>query len=730
MRLADRNRSERHSEFEMGGSASLRDVILAHIASIVVAIDQWNPGRHAPDDETLAPLLKRLQTSVIQLTSEVGGGRRDGPSEPSAAASTSSTSSTLTIVREAFVDLYPSLFGRACSGCTSARVTYLSCLQTLVKTDPKAFHGDWPRLLGGATSEPPEPSDQGKSGLYVHLGDEAPKVRHAVAASISTLIEGPAQRAYLSMATVPGGDNKVKSFISLSEVLGRMVVANVEALQAGVARAWSSRDAEDDVACAAMVRAMTTFLVGSWGLGGGGAGAGASAGGGRMPAGLAWRCVAALLAKVDVGDVRDSPSDDVVVACLGSLASIFGANGIVSIKQGADETAANDRERMDAALDVLMRRLAIEKSTRIKLEAAAALRGALRCDGGSRGAEDDDRLLPLAPLVAETKATLAGATTAKRKENAKKKKEHSNKERLTQQLVLLFGDVGIADWELAAAASGHPSARIRAAAFASLASMCARRSDGSIGGRPDGRPDGRLDACLDACLDLAEAHADEASENESTVRSSAVKAYLEVLMAIARDKERTRSHALPPFVSSQTLDADNADDHDPSTIHLNAYRPQRVVRVVASSLNDSVLAVRINAAVLAADISATIWHSSMEHIADAWRDPTTRQRGLAMLSELLHAAVEACRDHEKVAVHGVRALGYVAGAIIRLGGRTDVLDPRADAIVSVLDSCMSRGKNGKKELAWSCAEAVTVASMLDTEQDDELIARMRAVVNP
>jgi hypothetical protein len=43
---------------------------------------------------------------------------------------------------------------------------------------------------------------------------------------------------------------------------------------------------------------------------------------------------------------------------------------------------------------------------------------------------------------------------------------------------------------------------------------------------------------------------------------------------------------------------------------------------------------------------------------------------------------------------------------------------------------MSRGKNGKKELAWSCAEAVTVASMLDTEQDDELIARMRAVVNP
>jgi len=705
-------------------------VILAHIASIVVAIDKRNPGRHAPDDETLAPLLKRLQTSVIQLTSEVGGGRRDGPSEPSSSASTASTvstastASTLTIVREAFVDLYPSLFGRACCGCTSARVTYLSCLQTLVKTDPKAFHGDWPRLLGGATSEPPEPSDQAKSGLYVHLGDEAPKVRHAVAASISTLIEGPAQRAYLSMATVPGGDNKVKSFISLSEVLGRMVVANVEALQAGVARACSSRDAEDDVACAAMVRAMTTFLVGSWGLGGGGAGAGA--GGGRMPAGLAWRCVAALLTKVDVGDVRDSPSDDVVVACLGSLASIFGTNGIISIKQGADETAANDRERMDAALDVLMRRLASAKSTRIKLEAAAALRGALRCDGGSRGAEDDDRFLPLAPLVAETKVTLAGATTAKRKEIAKKKKEHSNKERLTQQLVLLFGDVGIADWELAAAAAGHPSARIRAAAFASLASMCARRSDGSIGGRPAGRLDGRLDDCLD----LAEAHADEAAENESTVRSSAVKAYLEVLMAISRDKERTRSHALAPFVSSQTLDTDNANDHDPSTIHPNAYRPQRVVRVVASSLKDSVLAVRINAAVLAADISATIWHSSMEHIADAWRDPTTRQHGLAMLSELLHAAVEACRDHEKVAVHSVRALGYVAGAIIRLGGRTDVLDPRADAIVSVLDSCMSRGKNGKKELAWSCAEAVTVASMLDTEQDDELIARMRVVVNP
>ena len=680
-----------------------RDVILAHIASIVIAVEK---AKHPPDDETLAPLLKRLQTSVINLSLDDRGG----------------SSTEWSTVREAFVDLYPALFGQACSECTIARVTYLSCLQTLVKMNPKSFHGDWPRLLGGSSDG--ETRDSGETtqrysmnvngnprawsnshALYAHLGDEAPKLRHAAAASISTLIEGPAQRAYLAMAKVPGtGDRKVRSFISLSEVLGRMVAVNVEALRLAVAREG------DDGACAAMVRALTTFLMGPWS---GNKGA------------LAWSCLEVLLAKVD-NKGRSRSETDLAAACLGSLASIFGLNDL--LHDGGNANKKKDlnelQRRVDATLDVLVRCLAREKSTRVKLEAAAALRAALRYrrNGLNIQAEYSNHWSTastvhlLAPLVAETKAALVVASTAKRKENAREKKEHSNQERLIQQLVLLLGEVREADWQLVCSAARHPSARIRAAAFSCFAS-CINETN------------------RDACLDLAEVHAAEATERESTVRSSAVKAYLVAIvfqsMTPAPAAANTDSHAhdVNDAVHENSENGENGDT-DLTTYIMRDNNASRVVRFVASSLNDSVLAVRINAAVLAADISANLWHSCMEHLTDVWRGTEMRQRGIQVLSELLRSALDACRDHEKVAVHGIRALGYLVGGIIRLGGsrtRPDVLEARADEIVSVIESCMARGK---KELAWSCAEAATVACMLEGNgggDDHGLISRLRII---
>ena len=66
------------------------------------------------------------------------------------------------------------------------------------------------------------------------------------------------------------------------------------------------------------------------------------------------------------------------------------------------------------------------------------------------------------PLFVETKAALERADGAGA---SQRQKDNSNKDRLSQQLVLLFGDLGIVDWQLVNAAAEHPSARIRAAAF-------------------------------------------------------------------------------------------------------------------------------------------------------------------------------------------------------------------------------------------------------------------------
>ncbi len=721
----------------MESSSGTPGRILAYIASVSIAVD--SVSRHAPGagahttDAELVPLLKRLQNGILKLQSEDA---RCLPSE----------------IREAFVTLYrPLFFGATCGACTTARVTYLACLQTLVKMNPTAFHADWPRLLGGdlpsgarrasCTHSVSDTTPAG-CGLYVHLRDEAPKLRHAVAASISTLIEGPAQRAYLGMAHLSDSMERVKSFISLSEVLGRLVVENVEALRAAVAQE------EDEGVCAAMVRAMTTFLVGSWGE------KGKHVGGRRMPGDVAWGCVGVLVQKVDDRGgggaphhqglpgpgVRDrvslesdavesasasasasaspgkpsaAPSGatgtELVAVCLGSLASIFGTGGVPP--DDRDDAPCNEPGRaahnnnnvdVDRTLDVLVRCLTRERSMRIKLEAAAAMRGVLRWIGMQhpisganthperwKQGNDADSVQQrqahgeqgLMPLFVETKAALERADGAGA---SQRQKDNSNKDRLSQQLVLLFGDLGIVDWQLVNAAAEHPSARIRAAAFSCSFGAHARISDTE----------------RDAYLNLAETHATEQHEKESTVRSSAVKAYLEALTRQRRP----------------------ADDDAARTI---LERDARVLHIISVSLKDSVLAVRINAATLAAEVASALWHSCMEHLADTWSGadtPQQRQHGVRFLRELLKSVIPACRDHEKVAVHSIRALGFLTGGVLRLEGSSTAaaaaspsprsLSDLSDDIVSVLTDGMTRGMRGRKELQWSCREAIAVACML------------------
>mgnify|MGYP001810305183 CR=1 FL=1 len=89
------------------------------------------------------------------------------------------------------------------------RASALACLQLLAKADPKSLHGSWTALL--PVSDAFIASRHGSwcaasrgagaaSVAHLLLHDPHMRVRHAAATTVTTLLEGPAQRAYLAVA--------------------------------------------------------------------------------------------------------------------------------------------------------------------------------------------------------------------------------------------------------------------------------------------------------------------------------------------------------------------------------------------------------------------------------------------------------------------------------------------------------------------------------------------------
>ncbi|KAL4539160.1 hypothetical protein Ndes2526B_g02580 [Nannochloris sp. 'desiccata'] len=154
------------------------------------------------------------------------------------------------------------------------RFLALACLQSLIKSDAKAMHPLWPLLL-------PEPDSDlsskaavlSKSGTNtspltlahpLHL-DSSARVRHAAAVTLGTLLEGPAQRAYLAVAELANASAspqtqkqaRVRGFVPLSATLGSIVVGT----HAALLRALTTE--QDNAVLVAILRALGTALVGT-----------------------------------------------------------------------------------------------------------------------------------------------------------------------------------------------------------------------------------------------------------------------------------------------------------------------------------------------------------------------------------------------------------------------------------------------------------------------------------
>lgn len=369
------------------------------------------------------------------------------------------------------------------------QVLYLACLQTLVKMNPKSFHSEWPRLLG--TVEHIKVELTGKDSLvpltYFVVNGTSPRLRHAAAASISTLIEGPAQRAYLGLGE---HDTSITSFISLSQSLGQIIVTNVDALT----RCILSEN--DDMVCCSVIRALTTFLVGcSWN---------------KISSRYLWSSIRVLHEKMGP---RDGTNNELLFTCMHSLATLFSLKiappaGDLSAVQNAFRTSRGEFLSDTLASWVIQGRM------KIKLEAILAIRGMVRLQLLS-----PQHMSVLYEAVVDQTDTILGYTS--------NSKQHSTvAERLQQQFVLVIGDLSshILDEQgkspcditvvdiccrIIIPGIDHTSPRVRSASFTSLASLPPAFWDNT-----------RISESVSSIL-VARCTKD----SESTVRSSAMRAY-------------------------------------------------------------------------------------------------------------------------------------------------------------------------------------------------------------
>ena len=285
----------------------------------------------------------------------------------------------------------------------------------------------------------------------------------------------------------------------------------------------------------------------------------------------------------------------------------------------------------------------------------------------------------LYPLVEETRKALElKATDNKSKQNG------PFIERLQQQLVLFVGDLSpyihsdshfttdlsIHDvcTRIIIPAACHTSPRVRAAGFMSVVNVPSEFWDnGEISERI-------ANIMIKAC----------ANDSESIVRSSSMKAYNSRIQC------------------------------------LDIVRVVREVQVpLIHGLGDSVLAVRIPSAVILETVCNRLWQSSMEHL-EIWRDNMSEL--VSCTNVLADFIPKACKDHEKVKVHGIHALGYLMGTRYRTTPGNSVYDDH-DILQSryfdILETAMAEGSLAVQWASYESCRIILLSARLAASAQGE-----------
>ena len=200
-------------------------------------------------------------------SSEIEWSDADGSSTRTELWSSPSKSSEISNSNKSTYEASRTLFNSQ-NSATKVRSLALACLQAAAKTSPKSLHPFWTTLL------PDADDTYSKSALYSLkndctrskylptlavplIYDPNPKIRQSAANTLVSLFEGPAQRAYLSIAEwKEDTGNPTRAFVPLSHSVGRSIVGIHNAL----IYALSHEDEQSIIA--AQLRSLGTLFVG------------------------------------------------------------------------------------------------------------------------------------------------------------------------------------------------------------------------------------------------------------------------------------------------------------------------------------------------------------------------------------------------------------------------------------------------------------------------------------
>jgi hypothetical protein len=579
------------------------------------------------------------------------------------------------------------------------RALALACLQLLTKAEPKAMHPFWtallpasdvvsgcgaharwllrssipciarpasgstpPRALPVQPAAPPAaatPSAAPPSLAHVLLLSPSPRLRHAAAATLSTLLEGPAQRAYLAVAEARSLERApVRGFVALSASLGQAVVATQLALLRCAAQE------RDPAVLAAALRALGTLLVG--------------APHGRLPPELLPRSVDALAgclrqagAALPAGEAAFPEQLTVLSGCLSCLAAALGAKP-PSAALGGHLSAAGGGGGGGGALVEALLGHARRGGPGVRLEAVLALRGAAQ-QYPSLLEGRWEAVLELGAAGAALAVPGGPPSPGGGPPAAAPPPECSAAERVAQQSILLTGD-----WLLARAAppaAPQPGAPAAAALWRQALARCFRpalrhaspvlraAALGAVSCLPVAAA-GALGPERDALL--REACAAAVGDGASPVRAAAAKALASLLLA-------------PDWAYA-------------------AATSELVVGTLQRACADAVLAVRAQAAGALGSAGGAMLAAAAADAAAATPRPPRLQENIGALMAL---AVAACADGDKVKPGGVQALGALLAAGAALGGAA-ALPP---AGVAALLGCL---RGGSAKVQWGACDAAGV----------------------
>ncbi|DBA95791.1 TPA: hypothetical protein ACH3X1_001342 [Trebouxia sp. C0004] len=546
---------------------------------------------------------------------------------------------------------------------SAVRLAALTCLQQLAKADCRALHPFWIVLL--PVYNPLQTKYHAATLMDAIVRDPLPKVRALAAAVLSSMLEGPAQKAYIIIAEAKSAARPpVRGFTTLSSTLGHLVIA----LHDGLLHAISN---ESQVpALMNMLKALGTLMM--------------SAAYTRLPSDLLIRCIEALSRRLQSAPQKlTAASADVQAvqsAACACLAAAFGTKAAlpsVSSWLGAQSTGTSTAGQGTLLITLLDYSLTKGAgSVVLRTEALSALCGLAK----NYTAISSLHWASISHAVAHSlqakkpqSIEVAGGATSSPPETAP-----NAEAKCAQQAVRLLSEYlngchrqssanksTFASTEIVS--SGHGSEDTRRLSEGPLPkqkqvssqaepALCSQ-SISSGSGAAECRVDEQQ--CSVMWAEACDEHFPEAVAHSSpSVRSAAQASLADLPCAILQFLTLAQQGKVWQWVwhacqhdeaAAVRAAAAKCLGHVAGSVPVQDCQSDvcRSIGVLCTAMGDSTLSVRVSAASAAANVADAL-HQQQQRLDSQMTVP---------LLELAAAAMAACQDNDKVQVNGIRAVG-------------------------------------------------------------------------